>query len=757
MAVDVRKLRPSEAVALLNSSPAGEVLTRSVLRRHRDAAGSHIGDGSTVDLVRYAAWLYRRRREAGDELQNDGVGGYERMKERARERNAALSRSGRDIGPLPAVEDSERRGRCEASFRVFCETYFGNTFCLPWSPDHLKVIAKIEEAVLRGGLFALAMPRGSGKTSLCEAACIWSVLIGAREFVCLIGADESHAEGMLESIKTEFEGNDLLLGDFPEAVYPVRRLEGINNRADGQLLDGKPTRIEWTAKRIVLPTVPDSAASGAVIDVAGITARLRGKKHKTPDGRTVRPSLVLVDDPQTDESARSPKQVQDRTRTLMGAVLGLAGPGRKIAGLMTLTVVVPGDLADHILDPDEHPQWQGERTRMVYSFPANERLWEEYARIRAEGLRAGVGLKHATAFYDEHREEMDAGARIAWPERHQPDERSAVQHAMNLKLQDEAAFWSEYQNDPLPTEDVDPDELTAERIANKLNGMERGALTAEASHVTAFVDVQQKALFWVVCGWADDFTGWILDYGTWPDQRRRWYTLRDIRRTLTTSIKGAGLEGQIHGALEHLTADLLGRRFRRDDGAELAIERMLIDANWGQSTDVVYGFCRSSPHAAILTPAHGRFVGAASMPFSEYRRKRGDRLGLNWRIPATKGKRAVRHVLFDANWWKSFVHARLAVAKGDPGCLSLWGHDARNHELIAAHITAEYRVRTQGRGRTVDEWRLRPEAFDNHWFDGVVGCAVGASVAGIQLSSVSQSTNARRARVKLSTLSRKRK
>lgn len=39
--------------------------------------------------------------------------------------------------------------------------------------------------------------------------------------------------------------------------------------------------------------------------------------------------------------------------------------------------------------------------------------------------------------------------RSPWPERFNHDELSAIQHAMNLKLQDEAAFFAEYQNEPL--------------------------------------------------------------------------------------------------------------------------------------------------------------------------------------------------------------------------------------------------------------------------------------------------------------------
>ncbi|MDW8265312.1 MAG: hypothetical protein RMJ52_08260 [Gemmataceae bacterium] len=117
------------------------------------------------------------------------------------------------------------------------------TFHLPWSQDHLKVIAKIEQAVLRGGLFAMAMPRGSGKTTICECACIWAVLYGHREFVCLIGSDEGHAMDMLDAIKMELDGNDLLLADFPEVCYPIQCLDGIANRCAGQLYHGERTHI----------------------------------------------------------------------------------------------------------------------------------------------------------------------------------------------------------------------------------------------------------------------------------------------------------------------------------------------------------------------------------------------------------------------------------------------------------------------------------------------------------------------------------
>jgi hypothetical protein len=156
-------------------------------------------------------------------------------------------------------------------------------------------------------------------------------------------------------------------------------------------------------------------------------------------------------------------------------------------------------------------------------------------------------------------------------------------------------------------------------------------------------------------------------------------------------------------------------------------------------------------------PSHGRFVGASSQPFSEYKRRPGDRVGHNWRIPNVQGKRAVRHVVFDANYWKSFVYSRLAVPMGDRGCLSLFGDNPDRHRLFAEHLTAEYRVRTEGRGRQVDEWKLRPERSDNHWFDCLVGTAVAASVQGAVLDGTQATAAVKHDRVSFAELQRRRR
>ena len=762
MTVNVKKMKPVEMVRFLNSTELGTVITAAMVYRHFSEAGYRIAsteDSRCLSFYRYAAWLIDRR-NTPPQTAEANPNAYEAHREAAAQRQADLSLAGRDIGELPAVVDPERKESCRFDFRKFCETYFPEVYNLEWSDDHLRAIEKLQKAVLEGGLFALAMARGSGKSSLTETAAIWAMAYGHREFIVVIGASEGAALEMLDSIKTELEVNEHLAEDFPEMVYPIARLEGIANRCAGQLYKGERTRIAWTASEIVLPTIAGAASSGAIVRVAGITGRIRGMKYKRPDGRTIRPEFVIVDDPQTSESAGSSEQTRKRVRVLAGDVLGLAGPGRKIAGVMPCTVIRPGDMAEQMLDRSKHPEWNGERCRMVYRFPKNETLWNKYADLRADELREKGTFLKATEFYRQHRAEMDEGAVVAWPARFNHDELSAVQHAMNLKLTDEAAFWAEYQNEPLAEDLGTEEQLTLDGVSSRINGHSRLGVPVSATHLTAFVDVQKTMLFYCVVAWDDDFTGRVIDYGEWPDQNRRFFTLADANVTLQMKFPRHGLEGCLSEGLKKLTGEILGREYFRDDGAAMRIERCLVDANWGQSTDTVYQFCRESEFASVLTPSHGRYIGASSKPMGEYKKAVGDRVGMNWRMPNVRGKRAVRHVVYDTNFWKSFVATRLLTATGDRGALTLWGRSADDHLLFAEHLTAEYRIKTEGRGRRVDEWKMRPDAHDNHWWDCVVGAAVAASMSGCVLAGTMADGKPRTAakpKMKLSELRRMRR
>lgn len=665
----------------------------------------------------------------------DSAEKYEKHKARAAKKQAIQSETGRDIGPLPAVGNPARKAAARNSFRVFCDTYLKNRFPIPWSSDHLEAIQTLQTTVLAGGQFAFGMPRGSGKTSLCEAAAAWAMLYGHRSFLVLVGATEAAAEELLDSIKSELETNDELLSDFPEVCYPVRCLEGIHNRANGQTLNGERTRITWSQKELIFPTVAGSEASGRVVRVTGITGRIRGMKANGPAGSSIRPDLVIVDDPQTDESANSPTQNAQREKLLAGAVLGLAGPKKKIAAVVPCTVIAPGDMADRILDPERHPVWHGKRFRMVYAMPSNVARWDQYAELRRESLRNGGTGEEATDHYRAHRAEMDAGAAVAWPERFNPDEVSAVQHAMNRYIDNPRAFLAECQNEPQADEIAGKvEDLDADAIAEKTNRAPRGTVPPEFNRLTAFVDVGAHVLFWCVCAWRErDFAGAVVDYGTTPKQTRGYFAAADARPKLDDLFPEYDEAARVYAGLKLAADHIAGRVWLRQDGAgELRVERLMVDAGW--LPDTVQQFCRQSALAPVLLPSKGFATTASTRPIAEWARREGERVGDNWRIVPQTGSGRGRLCVFDPNHWKSFVAARLLTPPGGAGCLQLFG-TAAEHQLFADHLTAEYRIRTAGRGRVADEWKMRPETRDNHFFDALVGCAVAASTIGVTYSA----------------------
>ena len=724
------KLRPGELTQYLNSfEDLGTVMGPDQASRNLRKAGFRIAadpDGKTINGFRYAAWIFDEIQARDQRITTPRT--YDEIKEAARKRAAEASATGRDIGKIPEVKDPARREKCRKNLRLFLETYFPQTFIKTWSRDHIDIIREIERGIIRGGLQAESAPRGTGKTSILERSGIFATFYGYRFFMVIVGASDAAAADILSEIKTEIEFNDLLAEDFPEICYPIRALNGINNRAAGQLCCGERTLISWS-NEIVLPTIRGSKASGAIIKTVGITGRIRGMKAIKADGTNIRPDFVLIDDPQTRESAESVEQCKKRMRTISGDILGLSGPGVKISAFMTCTVIRPGDVADQVLDPEQNPAWKGRRRKLMIKFPTNTELWNRYREIWRESLRINEDISDATEFYREHREEMDAGAEVSWPERYEPDEISGIQYAMNIYIRDKETFYAEYQNEPMPDDTGDADRITCRQIWDRMNNRPRGEVPIKADLTTLFIDVQKNLLYWMVCAWAEDFTGWIIDYGAFPDQRRRNFSLKNANPTYSSRYPGSGLEGAIYAALKDLCGDLLSRPWRREDGAELHIERAYIDSGWGRSTDAVFQFCRESQFAAILLPSKGQGITAAQRPFSEYRRNQGDKIGFNWMIPNVRKKRTIRYVLYDTNFWKSFYRERLLTAQGDPGSLTVYGNDEEHHRNLAEQLSSEISEPTTGRGRRVDVWKALP-GRDNHWLDCLVGNYVAANEKG---------------------------
>jgi hypothetical protein len=615
------------------------------------------------------------------------------------------------------------------SLRVFCETYFAARFSKPWSADHLDVFAIMEECARKGGVFPIAMPRGSGKTALSLALCIWAILAGHRKFVLLIGATKPAATELVHSIKMELTDNATLAADFPREVGPFVLLDDEARRAKGQRWGKRRTHVAWLASECVFATIPGSKAAGAVIRITTITGRIRGAIHTTPDGRQIGPDIVVADDPQTDASARSLTQTDVRENAILSTTKGLARVGVKIGIMVPCTVIRRDDLADRLMNRKRHPDLRSKRTKMLYAMPEHLDLWDTYAQILGDDKAIGGDGTIATTYYATNREEMDRGARPAWEHNFDSGEISAVQHAMNWFLFNRRGFFAECQQEP-ESETTGGGQLTIEEVTAKLNGRPRWQVPLKCEFLTAFIDVNEALLYYHISAWEKNFTGYRIDWGAWPEQPDRYFTMSSTRRPLSVAYPGRGKEGAIYAGLEDLLKALFSRVYTRDDGAMVSLDLCGIDSGFDQ--DVIGNVIRAQNRGKLLIPTKGVGFSAAGKPFPEYRPEAGTVIGHHWR-KSKAPKIQMIALNFDSNRWKSFFRDRMRVAKGDPGCFSLHGSEPQREQMYAEHLTAESPTKTSGPWGEIEIWRLPPNRPDNHGGDCAVGCAMLASTLGCRL------------------------
>lgn len=648
---------------------------------------------------------------------------YERKKKAESTRQRMQSSQSAEIGTIPPIVDPRRRDDCQFDLKLFCETYLPDQFPLEWSAAHLVAIQKLESAILRGGLFAYAMRRGGGKTTLARAAIVWATLYGHRKYIVLLAATDSASRKSLRSIKTLLQCTELLMEDFPEICGPIRHLGGVAQRAQKQTYQGEPTNINWKQDSITYADIPGAEGAQCILETIGITGAVRGRNITRPDGTTVRPDFVLLDDVQKKSDARSGNRIQFICEIIDADVLGLAGPGESIAAAMTCTIIEPDDVADRYLDQVRNPMWRGEISGILESLPTNENLWLEYAQILAASMAEGSEGKPATEFYARNRAAMDEGAVATWPVCYEAWEISAIQNAMNLKIRNENAFWSEYMNQPR-RRGLASAAATRVQIFATIGSMARRLLPQTTKWVTGFIDVHLSALYYAMVAWDGRSCGSVLDYGTWPEQTSRYYQLSSIKRTIGHAYAGLAEDAKILAAINDLVK-ALNRDYQDGTGLAMKPALILVDAGWGDHADTVFASCKGN---SILLPSKGYGIGPAHQEITEWRANPGDVFAEHLQVSMLSGKRRQKGVNFDSNYWKSRVHRAFQSPMGSAGSLSLFTGNASEHELLADHVVSEFPTETFGRGRRVDVWRPNPQKMDNHWLDCLVGCCVADAI-----------------------------
>ena len=656
---------------------------------------------------------------------------------RAEEFGRQKSKTVRDIGELPVCADPELREAMRDDLVTFARVCYPHIVTADFGKPHLDLLAALQSAVLNGESAVLALPRGYGKSSLALIAATWAILYAHRRYILLIGASAVAGKRLIRNIRSELlynpvigaagvtpDSNDDNLTDgglYPEVTYPIRKIGNMHARAAGQLYHGEPTRIVLSGDRIELPTIAGAATSGLVIESTGLSGEIRGKNHTTSAG-SLRPDLVLIDDPQTDKSARSVTQTEQRFDLINGCINGLSSVDNPIAMVATVTVIEDDDLACKLLKSN---YWRSVKYGVVNKLPNEQQLelWGEYNNLRVRLIEEGKNdseiQQELNAYFVTNQDALTGEMEPTWEAFKNPGDVSPLQKIMSLYYEDYGAFVRERMNDPALAMTAELQSLTIDSLAKKINNYPRNIVPLDVEAITAGCDSQTLGIYWSIVGHCADGSAYVLDYGKVPKGRK----------TVTEAYGGKPLEECVYLGYAELLQDLLSRHYRRQDGLDLTISKILCDASHGPTNPKVLQAIADTQDNRVQA-----LYGRASTPDRELfgKKKPGELRGQGWAMPpikVTKGQSNARHVILDVNAWKSALQSKLLAAQGTAGSMTIFKDALDNHREYLSHLTAERPNKLTGRFGTIDVWRLLPNRLNHYWDTLVYATAAGSMVA----------------------------
>jgi predicted phage terminase large subunit-like protein len=330
----------------------------------------------------------------------------------------------------------ERPGK--ASTLAWGQRYLPAHFAKPASAMHVWLGEQLDAFQRQRGMKVnLIGPRGGAKSTIGTLCYVLRAAVeGWEHYIWIVSDTKQQAQTHLENVKNELVDNQLLLEDYPQAA-------------------GRGPR--WQSTAIELP-------NGVVIESFGTGQRIRGRRR-----REHRPTLVVCDDLQNDSHISSAAQ-RDASRQWFHGTLLKAGTKR--TNILNLATALHRDAL--AMQLHSAAGWTSARFAAIETWPVNNDLWSEWEAVycNVESVHA---KQEAREFYERHRQEMDAGAVVLWP-----DEEDLYTLMQMRTESGHTAFEREKQGSPVDPElcewpeayfdqhiwfDAWPTELTVKTIA----------------------------------------------------------------------------------------------------------------------------------------------------------------------------------------------------------------------------------------------------------------------------------------------------
>ena len=331
----------------------------------------------------------------------------------------------RQIDDNARPQEDVERGRTDKRF--FAEAFLADHLTFPFGEHHLNWFARQPQ---RGGLEAIAAPRGSAKTTFFSfIEPLHDICYQNEQFIIIISETKTLAVERVQDLKMEIESNDLIKEAFGELRGEV-----------------------WRQDEFV--------ANGIRIVAKGTGGQIRGSKFGSH-----RPSKIILDDVESTDSAMSPTQ-RAKTRNWYQTDVRRAGNPEGTTNFLVVGTYLHQDaLLPHLVT--ENPAYSGECHRAVESWSKNETLWSKWKEMYTD-LTLPDRLGEADKFYEENEAELLEGVEMLWPEgiNYLTIQKAIIADGLQSVLK-------EYQNEPYDPEKQIFDMMHAVRFTINPEGIVR--------------------------------------------------------------------------------------------------------------------------------------------------------------------------------------------------------------------------------------------------------------------------------------------
>ncbi|MGF9711637.1 phage terminase large subunit [Paenibacillus naphthalenovorans] len=256
----------------------------------------------------------------------------------------------------------------------------------------------------RNARLAIAAARGHSKSGMFSNSLpLHQVVFRRRKYILVISETDTLSKKLIGWVNKQLKFNEKLRNDF------------------GPLLHEKNTQNEKDNEELFI------TLSGTLVEASSSGKQLRGKRHGS-----YRPDLVIVDDPSSTNNEGT-KEAREKLIHWFNSVVVPIGT-KSTAIVLVGTMVSATGLLHHVLKrKDFKPSFHG----AVICEPDNPKLWDEYCEIYARA----DDISEANAFYDAHKDELEAGVVLAWPWRW--TYRALMHEKVNMGTR---AYNSEFRN-----------------------------------------------------------------------------------------------------------------------------------------------------------------------------------------------------------------------------------------------------------------------------------------------------------------------